>query len=88
MKRRPTFAKAFSGEQWACPHCAWTPRWDGDVMALAPQAGVPGDGFDPSYFAQLFQRESSSFRFGSVTSHARHDLLRVPYTHVIIEAQP
>jgi len=63
MKRCPSCAKAFSGEEWECPHCAWTPRRDGDVLTLAAQAGVPGDGFDPTYFARLFQLESSSFWF-------------------------
>jgi cyclopropane fatty-acyl-phospholipid synthase-like methyltransferase len=26
--------------------------------------------------------------FGSVTSHIRHDLMRIPYTHLIIELRP
>jgi len=26
--------------------------------------------------------------FGSVTSHVRHDLMRIPYTHLIIEMRP
>ncbi len=33
------------------------------MLALSPQAGNAGDGFDPGYFARLFALESSSFWF-------------------------
>jgi SAM-dependent methyltransferase len=63
MKLCPSCRQAFSGEQWVCPHCAWVPRSDAGLLALSPQTGNKGDGFDPGYFARLFALESASFWF-------------------------
>lgn len=48
---------------YSCPKCGFAPQQIGNILAWAPEAAARDDGFDPTAFAYLAEREARHFWF-------------------------
>ena len=53
----------FSGSDWTCPSCAFTPPTKGGFVVLAPEMAEGGGGFRPEIFEQIALLEEKNFWF-------------------------
>lgn len=63
MKLCPSCQQPFAGVNWSCPACHHEPEIIDGYLAFAPELAQASEGFEPEYFARLFEMESGSFWF-------------------------
>lgn len=55
----------FISADWKCPFCSYTPTYINEFIAFAPELANENEGFEASYFADLFDLEANHFWFQS-----------------------
>lgn len=63
MKRCPTCAATFSGENWSCPSCGLTPQTVDGFLVFAPEVAASNDGMAPDAHHRLEAMQDRSFWF-------------------------
>jgi len=63
VKRCTHCACAYTGLDWKCPGCGYTPRQAEGFTILAPELALGGEGFHPEAYAELATLEASNFWF-------------------------
>ncbi len=78
--------KPFSGADWICPHCGWSPAVRGGFPAFAPELAEQNAGFNPEFFRLMAEVEPSHFWFVA-RNHILGDVLRkrVPAPAQVLE---